>query len=267
MARIRHIIRALTGREGYSVWNTLWLNYRLFPRPVARCLPLKVGRHLDAKGLRRGCVTFREGVVPHKFMCRLGVSAWPLYSNRSMHTYFWFHSGATMILGDEVDINSGTRIVVTAGATLTLGNHFFVNQNSLLYCSKSISFGDDCTLGWDCQVCDSDFHLVCDTANGTVASPTAPVVVDKGVWLANRVSVGKGCTLAPHCIVASNSVVCKSLETEGALYAGVPAALKRTDVAYITDKKLESRLRRRFSRESASCLPLTPEEISRMMEP
>lgn len=256
MAHLRHIFRALTGREGYSVWNTLRLNYRLFPQSVARRLPLKVGRHIDVKGVHRGCVEFGEGVEPHKFMLRLGVSPWPLYSNRSMHTYLWFHSGAKLIVGDDVDINSGVRIVITAGATLTLGNRFFVNQNSLLYCSQAITFDDCCTLGWDCQVCDSDFHLVCDTARNSVGRPTASIVVGEGVWLANRVSVGKGCTIAPHCIVASNSLVCRSLDMESALYAGIPAELKRTDVKYITDRKLESRLRRRFNREQCEEIQL-----------
>lgn len=261
MSHIRHILRALAGREGYSVWNTLWLNYRLFPRSVARCLPLKVGRHVDVRGVGRGSIVFSEGVVPHKFMFRLGVTPWPLYSNRSMHTYLWFHAGAKMVVGDEVDINSGVRIVVTAGATLTLGHRFFVNQNSLLYCSRAITFGDRCTLGWDCQVCDSDFHLVCHTAEGMVSNPTSPIVVGSDVWLANRVSVSKGCKLASHVIVASNSLVCHSLDVPSALYAGIPAELKRTDVAYITDRKLESRLRRRFTREPCATVALTADEM------
>lgn len=194
-------------------------------------------------------------------MLRLGVSPWPLYSNRSMNTYLWFHAGAQMVVGDEVDINSGVRIVVTAGATLTLGDRFFVNQNSLLYCSRAITFGNRCTLGWDCQVCDSDFHLICNTAEGNVSNPTAPIVVGDDVWLANRVTVSKGCTIASHDIVTSNSLVCHSLDTEGALYAGIPAELKRTDVAYVTDKKQESRLRRRFNREQCPKIPLTSDDV------
>lgn len=266
MASIRHFISALAGREGYSVWNTLRLNYLLFPRSVARRLPLKVGHHIDVKGLRKGSIEFREGIVPHKFMLRLGVSPWPLYSSHSMHTYLWFHTGAKMVVGDEVDINSGVRIVITSGATLTIGNRFFVNQNSLLYCSRAITFGHRCTLGWDCQVCDSDFHLVCNTVEGNVSNPTAPIVVGNDVWLANRVSLGKGCTIASRVIVASNSLVCHSLDTEAALYAGVPAELKRTDVAYVTDKKMESRFRRRFNHELCPKVPLTDDEMRKLLD-
>ena len=255
MAGFRHVLRALTGREDYSVWNTLRLNYMLFPSPVARCLPLKVGRHIDTKGLHRGGIVFDEGVLPHRFMLRLGISPWPIYSNRSMRTYLWFHSGAKMIVGDEVDINSGVRIVVTNGATLTLGNHCFVNQNSLLYCSRAITFGEHCTLGWDCQICDSDFHLLHNAARASIPNPTAPIVIGKGVWLANHVSVGKGCTIASHSIVASHSLVCKDLLVERALYAGIPAKLKRTGVTFITDHKEEARLRRRFSREQCPSIP------------
>lgn len=231
----------------YSLLRTYLLNYRLFPRDVARLLPLKVGRHVDTRGLKRGAIRFRDCVQPHRFMVRLGVTSWPLYSEKSMHTWLWLHAGASLVLGDDVDINDGTRIVVTSGATLELGDGFFVNQNSLLYCTRSIRFGQRCCLGWDCQVSDTDFHLLKDMETGIVRNPSAPVTVGDDVWLAARVVVGKGVSIASGAVVAAGSVVCKPLAEQG-LYAGVPAVLKRRGVTRVTDKKEERRLRKAFRR-------------------
>lgn len=243
-------------RDGFSLWNTLWINWRVFPFAVARRLPLKVGRRVDVRGLRRGCVRLREGLEPHRYMVRLGYSPWPLYSNRSMRTWLWFHHGAVLTVGDDADFNSGCRLVITAQASLEVGDRFFVNQNSLIYCSRSIRFGDDCTLGWDCQVYDSDFHICRDMKTGEACNPVAPVMVSDNVWLANRVTVGKGSVIPSGSVVASGSLVNGDLNAQveaagrgddpGYLFAGTPARLKDKHLERITDKRQEAKLRRRF---------------------
>lgn len=264
--------RVVTGRAGFSLWNTLKVNFSVFPFAVARKLPIKAGRHLDTKGLGKGAIRFRNGVTIHKYMLRLGVTPWPLYSNKAMHTWLWFHAGASLVVGDETDINSGCRFVLTAGATVETGDHFFINQNSLVYCSRSIRFGHHCTLGWDCQVYDSDFHLCLDGVRGVVKNPVREVLVGDNVWVANRCTIGKGSVVPSNAVVASGSLVnddlaaqlaaalaevetddrkeiVENLEGKGALFAGRPAQLKRLGVRYITDKRQESRLRRQFARE------------------
>ena len=261
--RWKSTLLALLGKAEYSLWNTLRVNYRLFPREVARLLPVKAGRHLDLKGLHRGSIVFREGIQPHKFMFRLGVSPWTLYSNKSMHTLCWFHAGAQLVVGDETDINSGCRLVITTKATVELGDHFFINQNSLIYCSRSIRFGQHCTLGWDCQVYDSDFHLCADARQGIVRNPVRPIVVGDDVWVANRCTLAKGTVIPSHSVVASHSLVTGDLSRVvaddtscGHLFAGIPATLRRSGIMPISDNRTEAKLRRHFFRTDADFLPL-----------
>lgn len=246
---LRHLLQLITGKAPYSLWNTLRINYKVFPRSVARKLPIKAGHHLDAKGLSRGCIVLPADIPVHKYMLRLGVSPWPMYSNKSMYTWLWFHKGARLVVGDEVDINAGCRIVITANATAKLGNHFFVNQNSLIYCSRSISFGDYCTLGWDCQVYDSDFHICKERETGKTRNPFAPVQIGDNVWVANRSTISKGSVIPSNSIIASNSLVNDDLSLhhpEGGLFADIPATYKNNELTYVTDKKEEARLRKRF---------------------
>ena len=262
---LKYKLRVLTGRAGFSLWNTLKVNFRVFPFAVARKLPVKAGHRLDMKGLYRGCIQLREGVSPHKYMVRLGVSPWPLYSPRSMRTFLWFHAGARLVLGDEVDINAGCRFVITAHAAVEVGSHFFINHCSLVYCSRSIRFGEHCTVGWECQVYDSDFHLCADTVGQVVHNPVRPVEVGDNVWIANRTTLSKGAVVPSHSVVASHSLVGKDLRelipssaSAGYLFAGIPAALIRTGIEPVCDKRTESRLRRQFSRTDVGSLPLPP---------
>ena len=248
---IRHFLQLLIGKAPYSLWKTLYVNYKVFPRATAKVLPVKVGHRVELKGLYKGCIVLPSGISPHKYMFRLGVSPWPLYSNKSMYTWVWFHKDAKLIVGDEVDINSGCRLVITANATVTLGNHFFINQNSLLYCSKSILFGDNCTLGWDCQAYDSDFHICQNKKTGETKSPFAPIRVGDNVWIANRTTIAKGSVIPSNSVIGSNSLVNNDLSSfnEGGLFAGIPATLRKEGISYITDKKEEARLRKKYLHE------------------
>ena len=235
----------------YSLINTLLFNYRMFPRPVARLLPVKVGRRTDFKGLRRGSIVFREGAVIRKSMVRLGCSSWQLYSDRAMRTLLWMPGKSRLVLGNDVDFCTGSRVVITSGAELSVGNDFFLNQNSLIYCSKSISFGDHCTVGWDSQIYDCDFHVCFDADAGEPVNPVGPVRIGDNVWIANRCTIAKGSVIPSDSVVASNSLVNKDfsyLSSKGNLIAGMPAALKRTGISRIFDRKEETRLRRKYLR-------------------
>lgn len=246
MASLRYILKVVSGKAGFSLWNTWRVNKCLFPHPVAKLMPVKVGRHVDLRGLERGSIVFRDGVKPHKYMLRIGCESWPMYSPKSMVTWMWFHKGATLVVGDECDFCAGSRLVITANASVCVGDDFFINNNALLYCTRSIVAGDHCCIGWDAQVYDSDFHLVeSSEAPADVLNPPAPVAIGDNVWISNRCTVAKGSVIPSNSVIASGSLVNKVLGVPG-LYAGTPAVLKKEGVQRIWDKKIESKLRKRI---------------------
>lgn len=246
MTSVRYIIRTICGKEGYSLWNTIRVNRILFPREVARLRPVKVGRNVDLRGLERGSIIFREGVEPHRYMLRIGCESWPMYSPKSLVTWFWFHKGATLTVGDDADFCAGSRLVITANANVNLGDGFFINNNALIYCTRSIVAGDHCCIGWDAQIYDSDFHLVSQSdAPDLVLNPPAPIAIGDNVWISNRATVAKGSVIPSDSIIAAGSLVNRPLDVPG-LYAGTPAVLKKEGVRRIWDKKKESKLRKRL---------------------
>lgn len=256
----------------YSLIKTLWFNYRYFPREIARIRPVKVGRRVDIKGLvpARRCrpgrksrhqhepgLIFREGTEIHRYMCRIGCGSWQLYSNRSMRTFLWLTSRSRLILGDETDFCTGSRTVVTSHGVLEIGDRFFLNQNSLLWCSRSIRIGSDVSIGWDSQVYDTDFHVW--RSGGVPLPDTSPVVIGDRVLVANRCTVAKGSVIPAGATVASNSLVNRDLTApENTLFAGTPARAVRGDYVRVLDKKEEAHLRKQMLRDVPPAGPLNP---------
>ena len=101
---------------------------------------------------------------------------------------------------------------------LTIGARSSIGDGAILDARGGLTIGRDVNLstqvhiwtaqhGWN----DPDF-----------AFESAPVVIGDHVWLGARVSVLPGVTIGEGAVVATGSVVTKSLEPYG-LYAGVPA--------------------------------------------
>lgn len=51
---------------------------------------------------------------------------------------------------------------VGPGATLEIGDDFFMNANCKLFCENYIKLGDQARVSWDSQVFDSNFHFMVD---------------------------------------------------------------------------------------------------------
>lgn len=123
-------------------------------------------------------------------------------------------------------IQRGCRIEVCENATLEL-NNCFVNNNCLILCGHSISIGAGTAIGWNTQICDEDYHEVlrANTCNVNEIQDFARggVKIGKHVLIGNNCFIYKNVEIADGCVVASNSVVKKSLLEPNTLYAGVPA--------------------------------------------
>ena len=128
--------------------------------------------------------------------------------------------GATLHCGGTVSLQRGVRVVVDGG-TLSFGH--VVNVNGLgtrILCKEGIRIGDGCTLSWDVQILDNDFHAM--TVDGTELPSSAPVVIGDRVWIGTRAVVLKGVTIGDDAVVAAGSVVTKDVPA-GTVVAGVPA--------------------------------------------
>lgn len=120
---------------------------------------------------------------------------------------------------------TGSSIVIRRDALLSVGSGF-VNSGARIDCSTSVSIGEGVYIGCELNLRDGDGHRL----SGVEAS-SAPISIGNDVWIGSRVTILKGVNIGDGSVVASGSVVTKSIPP-ACLAAGVPARVVRTGVAW-----------------------------------
>jgi acetyltransferase-like isoleucine patch superfamily enzyme len=152
------------------------------------------------------------------------VGAWPriygklLVDNGSGH-------GAIRI-GDRFRVR-GTHLPVELatlpGGVLQIGDGVYINSGVSICAQQSVQIGNNCAIGNNTLIMDTDFHNVDDHRQGGTASP---VVIEDDVWIAARVTILKGVRIGRGAVVAAGAVVTKDVAPR-TLVGGVPARLIR----------------------------------------
>ncbi|HET8723758.1 MAG TPA: acyltransferase [Anaeromyxobacteraceae bacterium] len=142
--------------------------------------------------------------------------------------------GSTIRLGEGTELRSARWSnqvgldrpcmisTLAGGARVTLGRGVGMS-GTVIGAAASVTIGDGVLCGANCTITDTDWHPVDAAARAAGApAPSAPVVIEDGVWLSMNVTVLKGVTIGAGTVVAAGSVVSRSLPA-GVIAAGSPA--------------------------------------------
>lgn len=234
----------------YNVLKTLYVNFCIFPLKVAVKLPLQIGWRVEFQHLYKGCIKLDDNVRLNRYMVKIGITSFPMISTKSNYTLIRFAKNGTMSFGNDVLIHNGVSLITSEGGNIRIGSDCVINQRTKIYSQKTVTIGNHCRLGWECQVMDSDCHLVYNDNKKTIGNPIGEVYIGDNVWLASRVSVMKGVTIPSFSIVSGNSVVLKSfadITTKGNFFVGSPAVLKATGVYRLLNNAFEMQMKNHFA--------------------
>ncbi|HSV66133.1 MAG TPA: acyltransferase [Mycobacteriales bacterium] len=140
------------------------------------------------------------------------------------HSVIRVRPGATFAVAGMVSLQRGVRVVVDSG-TLTIGHGTNVNGLTKILVAESVTIGRDCTLSWDVQVLDNDFHTI--TVDGEPKPSRAAIVIGDRVWVGTRAVILKGVTIGDGAVVAAGAVVTRDVPA-GAVVGGLPAKVVGT---------------------------------------
>ena len=131
-------------------------------------------------------------------------------------------NGGKLVLGEDVYIYSGARIIVGGRGVVQIGDNTSIAANSYLLSRSRIAIGSDCAISWDVQIMDTDFHDIADGKSEPVKD--APVVIGNHVLICSKATILKGVSIGNNSIIAANAVVTRDVP-DGCIAAGNPARI------------------------------------------
>lgn len=110
---------------------------------------------------------------------------------------------------------------------IRIGKHVYINRNSFIDASLSISIGSETMIGPNCYITDHDHQFPSGGAPGEGGLQNAPTQIGERAWLGAGVTVLKGITIGKGAIVGAGSIVTKDIP-DHAIAVGNPARVIRT---------------------------------------
>jgi acetyltransferase-like isoleucine patch superfamily enzyme len=110
------------------------------------------------------------------------------------------------ILVESCSFESGVRIEVYRGGTLSIGKGTYLNRNVQIVVSESVRIGRGVKVGWDVVIMDTDLH-----GHSGQPAKTKPVTIEDNVWIGCRALILKGVHIGSGAIVAAGAIVTKDV--------------------------------------------------------
>jgi tetrahydrodipicolinate N-acetyltransferase len=178
--------------------------------PLLHGQPIWIGSRTVLDGRER--IEFADGAA-----LRVGLGDFGLTSSGDT-SVIRVRPGARLRCEGVVSLQRGVRIVVDGGE-LVIGPGTNVNGLSKLLVATSVRIGGGCTLSWDCQILDHDFHSI--TVDGLERSSAAPVVLGDRVWVGTGAIILKGVRIGDDAVIAAGAVVTRDVPA-GSIVGGSP---------------------------------------------
>jgi len=93
-----------------------------------------------------------------------------------------------------------------APAHLHMGEGTEIGDRTIINVSQRLEIGARCSISWDCDITDSDFHQV-TLADGQRPPVSEPVLIQDDVWIGSHCLILKGVTIGHDSVIAAGSVV------------------------------------------------------------
>lgn len=199
--------------------KTIYLNLRILPMKDALKLPIIVGYNVRLMSIGKILIKNRK----YTGMISLGVVRIDTLDNISEN--LTFANYGTLVFNGRSKIHPGAKIFIKKNAEMNFNHRVSIGSNSKIACYKSISIGNNCSISWNCQIFDTDFHFLSKTTNEKIYERTKPVIIGDNVFIGNSCTIGKGAILPNGSVVSCCSKLNGRFVAEGEnlLISGNPA--------------------------------------------
>lgn len=142
------------------------------------------------------------------------------------HSYWHISDGAKAVFKGTFRVSKGTVMHLFQDAQFIVGDGFSANANLLISCSEKITIGEQCLLGWDITLMDSEGgHSILRADIMEPMTKSKPIIIGNHVWLGAESSILKGTEIGDGCVVGFKSNVCGIKVKSNNIIAGNPAKI------------------------------------------
>lgn len=113
--------------------------------------------------------------------------------------------------GKVIRLRPGCRIAVVGDretpAVLSIGDFTEIGDRTIINASLRVEIGARCSISWDCEICDTDFHRILMKEGAPSPPISEPVIIEDDVWIGTRCMILKGVTIGQGSVIGAGSVV------------------------------------------------------------
>lgn len=199
-----------------SIFKTIYINAVYIPFPKLFRTPILVSRYVRIRSAKGKVVigSYERGSI------LLGFDGVGVFDNRRSRSIWEVGDGIVKFAG-RATLGNGFKICVQDGGVLEIGSQFKMTAESTVICYKSISFGNNCLISWDCLIMDTDFHSIYSLGQSSdieLINGNEDIVIDDNVWIGCRSIILKGCYIPKGSIIAAGATITKELTTPNSIY-------------------------------------------------
>ena len=207
--------------------KSYYVNYKVFPKDIARKLPLYISYKTKCIGLRKGCIIIDSDNIYN------GIIQFGIKSTDGMHntdeSYLCFGQQGICQFKGKADFSKGISLNVVQEGKLTIGKGFFCNASFMIRCRHEIEIGNDNMWGWNVVLMDGDGHPI-RNEQGKIINYDCPIHIGNNVWIGSYSRIMKGAYIKDGCIVGLGSTVTSENQHDNSIFVGTPAVEKKMDV-------------------------------------
>lgn len=138
-------------------------------------------------------------------------------------------------IDENVSIQSGQFYIEDDGSSIAIGKHTTIEHAHIASTEhKTIRIGEDCMFANHVEIRNGDSHAIFEGENRI--NPAQDIIIQNHVWLGNNVTILKGVTIEEDSIVATGSIVTKSIPSKNVLIGGIPGKILKTTVSWTRER-------------------------------
>ncbi|MBP9044388.1 MAG: acyltransferase [Spirochaetes bacterium] len=115
--------------------------------------------------------------------------------------------------------------------SIKIGDNVLIMNGVRVSSASEIVIGDDCMLANFCYIMDADWHDIYDRTSSP--GKTAPVILERGVWVGDSAIICKGVRIGENSIIGAGSVVRKDVPPNCVVIGNPARVVKKLDPARV----------------------------------